>query len=88
MKKYKMEIANRVIEKTRDLYIVSLRETALEMGYKHIPTEVVLHIANYLKKHAEGYRLLQIVNNPHDSLFTSLCLVDNSVEFDDWEGEE
>lgn len=85
MKEYKENIVNKMIEKTREMRIVSLRETAAELGINHINAQDVRDIAQRLRS-VEGYRLAQIMHSPHDSLFCSLCLVEDGVEFDD--GEE
>lgn len=85
MKEYKENIVNRMIEKTQDARIVSLRETAAEMGIAHISAQDTRDIAQRLKG-VDGYHLVQILNTPHDSMFCSLCLVEDSMEFDD--GEE
>ena len=75
MKEFKENVVNKIIENSQDMRIVSLRETAAELGIKHIS-------AQRLRK-VEGYHLVQMMNTPNDSLFCSLCLVENGVEFDD-----
>ena len=81
MKNYKEEIIARMIEKSADEKIVSLRETAAELGISHISAQDCRDILNRLQK-VEGFRPVQIMSSKHDSLFCSLCLVDNTVEFD------
>ena len=85
MKEYKENIVNRMIEKTQDARIVSLRETAAELGITHISAQDTRDIAQRLKS-VDGHHLMQILNTPHDSMFCSLCLLEDGVEFDD--GEE
>lgn len=82
MKEWKEKIVEAMIDKTKDTRIISLRETAAEMGIKHIKTEDCLDILNALKN-VSGFHPVQIMMNPNDSLFVSLNLVDNGLEFDD-----
>lgn len=82
MKEFKENVVDKMIEKSQDMRIVSLRETAAELGIKHISAQDTRDIARRLQK-VEGYRLVQMMNTPNDSLFCSLCLVENGVEFDD-----
>lgn len=82
MKEWKEKIVEAMVKKTKDTRIVSLRETAAEMGIKHIKTEDCLDILNALKN-VSGFHPVQIMMNPNDSLFVSLNLVDNGLEFDD-----
>ena len=82
MKEWKEQIVEAMVKKTKDTRIISLRETAAEMGIKHIKTEDCLDILNALKN-VSGFHPVQIMMNPNDSLFDSLNLVDNGLEFDD-----
>ena len=82
MKEFKENVVNKMIEKSQDMRIVSLRETAAELGINHISAQDTRDIAQQLRK-VEGYHLVQMMNTPNDSLFCSLCLVENGVEFDD-----
>lgn len=82
MKEFKVTIVNKMIEKSQDMRIVSLRETAAELGINHISAQDTRDIAQRLRK-VEGYHLVQMMNTHNDSLFCSLCLVENGVEFDD-----
>lgn len=82
MKEWKEKIVEAMVKKTKDTRIISLRETAAEMGIKHIKTEDCLDILNALKN-VSGFHPVQIMMNPNDSLFVSLNLVDNGLEFDD-----
>lgn len=84
MKEWKEKIVEAMIDKTKDRRIISLRETAAEMGIEHVKTEDCLDILNALKN-VPGYRPIQIMMNPRDSLFVSLNLVDNELEFDNEE---
>lgn len=83
MKEFKETVVNEMIEKSQDMRIVSLRETAADLGINHISAQDTRDIAQRLRK-VEGYHLVQSEQNtPHDSLFCSLCLVEDGVEFDD-----
>lgn len=81
MKNFKQNIVDRMVEKTVSDRIVSLKETAAELGYNHIARSDVEDILNVLKK-VDGYRPVQIMNGKNDSLFCSLCLVENGTEFE------
>lgn len=82
MKEFKENIVSKMIEKSKEMRIVSLRETAGELGIDHINAQDVRDIAQRLRS-VEGFHLVQMMNTPHDSLFCSLCLVEDGVEFDD-----
>ena len=85
MKEFKEQIVSRMIEKSQEMRIVSLRETAAELGINHIAVQDVRDIAQRLSQ-VEGFHLVQMQSTPNDSMFCSLCLVEDDVEFDD--GEE
>lgn len=84
MKEFKENIVSKMIEKSKEMRIVSLRETAGELGIDHINAQDVRDIAQRLRS-VEGFHLVQIMNTPHDSLFCSLCMVEDGVEFDNEE---
>ena len=84
MKEWKEKIVEAMVEKTKDTRIISLRETASELGIKHIKTEDCMDILNALKT-LSGFHPVQMMMNPHDSLFVSLNLVDDELEFDNEE---
>lgn len=85
MKEFKENIVNKMVEKSHEMRIVSLRETAGELGIDHINAQDVRDIARRLRS-VEGFHLAQMMNTPHDSLFCSLCMVEDGVEFDSGEG--
>lgn len=82
MKEFKEQIVSRMIEKSQEMRIVSLRETAAELGINHIAAQDVRDIAQRLSQ-VEDFHLVQMQATPNDSMFCSLCLVENDVEFDD-----
>lgn len=82
MEEFKESVVNKMIEKSQDMRIVSLREAAAELGINHISAQDTRDIAQRLRE-VEGYHLVQMMNTPNDSLFCSLCLVEDGVEFDD-----
>lgn len=84
MKEFKENIVKKMIEESKEMRIVSLRETALEMGIDHINVQDVRNIAERLRS-VEGFQLVRMMSTPNDSLFCSLCLVEDCVEFDDGE---
>lgn len=84
MKEWKEKIVEAMVEKTKDTRIISLRETAAEMGIKHIKTEDCMDILNALKI-VPGFHPIQMMMTPHDSLFVSMNLVDDGLEFDNEE---
>ena len=83
MKEYKREIIDAIIAEAEDSKIVSLREVAANLGHDHLPRLVVEEIRNAVKKELPGYRAVIMENTPHDSLFQSLCFVEDDVEFED-----
>lgn len=85
MLQFKEEIVAKMAEKFKSERIVSLRDTANEMGINHINAGDCRDIANRLKK-IPGARLVRMMNTKYDSLFCSLCIVDTAIEFDN--GEE
>ena len=88
MKEFKTAIINRIIGKADVQRIVSLYDTAAEMGYNHISTQDCRDIVNAVTKALQNYRAVKICthkqyNNPATaSLFTTLCFIENGVEFD------
>lgn len=86
MKEYKREIIDAIIAEAEDSRIISLREVAANLGHDHLPRLVVEEIRNAVKKELPGYHAVRMENTPHDSLFQSLCFVEDDVEFED-EGE-
>nr|DAW28818.1 MAG TPA: hypothetical protein [Caudoviricetes sp.] len=84
MKEFKENIVNKMIEKSKEMRIVSLRETAVELGFNHINAQDVRDIAERLRS-VEGFHLTRMMSTPNDSLFCSLCLVEDGVELDDGE---
>ena len=81
MKQFKLDIINRMVEKHAEQRIVSLRETANELGYNHMSAQDCRDIISKLKN-VQGAKLIRLMNTPHDSLFCSLCLVDECVSFE------
>ena len=81
MKQFKLDIINRMVEKHAEQRIVSLRETAKELGYNHVSDRDCRDIIGKLKNVPES-KLIRLMNTPHDSLFCSLCLVDECVSFE------
>ena len=80
MKQFKLDIINRMIEKHAEQRIVSLRETANELGYNYLSAQDCRDIIGKLKN-VPGAKLIRFMNTSHDSLFCSLCLVDECVSF-------
>ena len=81
MKQFKLDIINRMVEKHAEQRIVSLRETANELGYNHVSAQDCSDIIGKLKN-VQGAKLTRLMNTPHDSLFCSLCLADECVSFE------
>lgn len=63
--------------------IISVRETANELGIKQIDRQQCAGLAqSFCRLHPE-YKAVQMMNTPTDSLFCSLTFVDKELEFDD-----
>lgn len=91
MKEFKQQIINAIVEKANDCKIVSLYDTAQELGYNHISSQDCRDILCAVKKALPDYTPVQMVdhkqlrNQSTASLFTTLCFVDKELEFDDME---
>lgn len=86
MKEFKLEIIEAVCKKAEQLKIVSLYEVCKELGYKHISSQDCRDILGAVQKRLPDYRPMQICKNHlNESLYTTLCFVQNDVEFDDGE---
>ena len=91
MKELKQQIINAIVEKANDCKIVSLYDTARELGYNHISSQDCRDILCAVKKALPDYTPVQIGDHKQliypstASLFTTLCFVDKELEFDDVE---
>lgn len=83
MKEYKLQIIEELNKKARETKIISLRETAIECGCKHLKTQECLEIANAFLKNNNDYKMVRMMNNKYDSIFCSLTFLDKSLEFED-----
>lgn len=89
MKEFKQQIISAIVEKARGCKIVSLYETAQELGYKHISSQDCRDILGAVKKSIPDYTPVKMLdhqqyrNKATASLFTTLCFVDKELEFDD-----
>ena len=86
MKAWKTEIIESIKAETEHARIVSLKEISDSKGINHIQRQDVRDIMIAVLKLVPEYRAVRLEKTPHDSLFQSLCFVENGVEFDD--GEE
>jgi hypothetical protein len=82
MKTWKNEIANDICKAAADARIVSLKEVAAARGIDHIKTQEAREIMGTVLKALPDYHAVQLTRTEHDSLFQSLCFVENGVEFD------
>ena len=89
MKQFKQQIINAIVGKAKGIKIVSLYETAQELGYSHISSQDCRDILCAVKKALPDYTPVQMVDRKQlihpstASLFTTLCFVDRELEFDD-----
>ena len=89
MKEFKQQVINAIIEKAKGCKIVSLFETAQELGYDHISSQDCRDILNAVEKALPDYTPVKMLdrkqyrNQSTASLFTTLCFVDKELEFDD-----
>lgn len=83
MKQWKEELADALVGMATFAKIVPLKDIAAQHDINHINRSDVMDIVNALKKRLPDYRPMQLMNTPNDSLFQSLCFVQNDVAFDD-----
>lgn len=81
MKQYKIDILQKLNERAKGERIISLRETANQLGIKHLKTQECLEISNLFLKKQPEYKAVKFIDNPLDSLFCSLTFVDKNIEF-------
>lgn len=80
MKEYKEEIVAKMREKANGERFVSLKETAAEMGIKHIKRHDVGDIVcRFRKNPVPGYTLVRLDDG---SLFETLHLISDDTEFE------
>lgn len=83
MKTWKTEIVNDVRAAAEGARIVSLKEVAEARGINHIKTQDAREIIAAVLEMLPGFRAVRMMVTTNDSLFQSLCFVENDVEFDD-----
>ena len=83
MKDWKTNLVDAIANENKSCKIVSLREIALANGIKHIKRADALEIMRKAQALCPGTKLMQIMNTRNDSIFCSICLVDNDIHFDD-----
>lgn len=83
MKDWKGNLVDAIANENKSCKIVSLREMALKSGIKHIKRADALEIMRKAQALCPGTKLMQIMKTKNDSLFCSICLVDNDIHFDD-----
>lgn len=89
MKEWKESLIDVCVAAADDQKIVSLKEIAAASGIKHISTQDTQDIMRAVSARLPEYRPVQLVAGPSskESLFQSLCWIQNDVEFVD-AGEE
>lgn len=83
MKDWKSNLVDAIANENKSCKIVSLREIALANGIKHIKRADALEIMRKAQALRPGTKLMQIMKARNDSLFCSICLVDNDIHFDE-----
>lgn len=86
MKEWKSNLVSAIIKEAEGNKIVSLREIANCAGINHVSRQDCIDVVRAVKKQLPGYHPVQMMQTNNDSLFVSVCFIDNSLEFDD--GEE
>ena len=81
MKQYKFDIIQKLNERAQGERIISLRDTANQLGIKHLKTQECLEISNLFLKQQPEFKAVKFIDNPLDSLFCSLNFVDKTIEF-------
>ena len=87
MKPWKESLVQQLVAACEACKIVSLKETALASGIRHIPAQDARDIMAAVLKRVSGFRLAQIMATPNDSFAQSACLVEADVTFDEFEEE-
>ena len=83
MKAWKTEIVEDIRKAADGQCIVSLREIAGARGIRHIGAQDTRDILGAARKLLPGFRPVRMMRTENDSLFQSLCFVEDGVEFDD-----
>lgn len=83
MKSWKEALVQQIVAACEDCKIVSLKETALASGIRHIPAQDAREIMCAALKRVPGYRLVEIASTKNDSFAQSACLVENDVTFEE-----
>lgn len=83
MKTWKTEIVTDICNAAVDARIVSLKEVAAARGIAHIQTQEAREIMGSVLKALPDYHAVRLTRTKNDSLFQSLCFVEDGVEFDD-----
>lgn len=72
-----------IVRDAEDEKIVSLYEVAKSLGINHLKTQRVMQIVKRMETELPNYHPVRMMKTQNDSLFVSLCFVQNDVEFDD-----
>ena len=83
MKPWKESLTQQLVAACEDCKIVSLKETALASGIRHIPAQDARDIMAAAIKRVPGYRLVEIASTKNDSFAQAACLVENDVTFEE-----
>lgn len=83
MKPWKESLTQQIVAECENSKIVSLKETALTSGIRHIPAQDAREIMSAALKRVPGYRLVEIAATKNDSFAQSACLVENDVTFEE-----
>ena len=85
MKKFKLDLINRIVLEAKGCRIVRLHDVAA--GYDHISSQDCRDIINAALKELPDYKVVKMVSAGQSaataSLWTTAALVDKSLEFDD-----
>ena len=84
MKNWKNELVKAMVAETTDCKIVLLRDVAAQAGINHIKRQDAMEV---MRKAAQesGYRIVALINGRHDSFYQAAALIEDGVEFEEFE---
>lgn len=72
-----------IVDEAESDKIVSLYDIAKSLGINHMKTQRVMQIVKRMEIELPNYHPVRMMKTENDSLFVSLCFVQNDVEFDE-----
>lgn len=78
MKQYKIDIIDKLAERSKDERIIPLKDTAAMVGVKRLTTQEAKEVLRAAEK-LTGYAAVQIVKTGRESLWESGALIDTAI---------